>query len=105
MPASLRTLLAFLLLFTSAFAFAAPVDVNTADAETLAQAMHGIGIRKAQAIVDYRQKNGPFKSLDELTNVKGIGKKTLEVNRETITVVQPTPPPVPKHPAAKKRIK
>lgn len=64
---------------------AAPVDLNTADAKTLA-ALDGIGPQKAQAIIDYRQEHGPFKSVDDLLKVKGIGKKTLDANREKLVV-------------------
>ena len=52
------------------------IDINKADIETLSK-LPGIGPVKSKAIVDYREKNGEFKSLIELTNVKGIGKKTL----------------------------
>ncbi|MEL0648937.1 helix-hairpin-helix domain-containing protein [Pseudoalteromonas agarivorans] len=53
------------------------VSINNADAGMLAQ-LPGIGKKKAQAIVDYRQENGDFENLDDLSNVKGIGKKLLE---------------------------
>lgn len=76
---------AFALLF-SVFAFAGPVNINTADAETIAEAMNGVGLKKAQAIVEYREKNGAFKSLDELTLIKGIGSKTLVKNRANLTL-------------------
>jgi competence protein ComEA len=62
------------------------VDINSADAETLAAAMDGIGLARAQAIVDYRQANGPFRSVDDLAAVKGVGDKTLERNRDRLTV-------------------
>ena len=65
---------------------AAPVDVNTADAKAIAKVMRGVGIRKAEAIVAYRNKNGKFKSLDDLAKVKGIGKKTVAKNRKSIEV-------------------
>ena len=66
-------------------AFAAtPVNVNKADAQTIATSLDGIGISKAQAIVAYRDAHGPFKSVDELGNVKGVGTKTLERNRDAI---------------------
>lgn len=81
----IQSLTAALALFTASFGFAAtPVNVNTADAATLAESLDGIGQAKAQAIVDYRQKNGPFKNADDLVNVKGIGLATLEKNRDAI---------------------
>jgi competence protein ComEA len=66
-------------------AFAAtPVNVNKADAQTIATSLDGVGLSKAQAIVAYRDAHGPFKSVDDLGNVKGIGAKTLDRNREAI---------------------
>ncbi|MEJ5208996.1 ComEA family DNA-binding protein [Denitratimonas sp. CY0512] len=82
---SLKALLLSLLLSFSAFA-AGPVDINTADATTLAANLHGVGQAKAQAIVEYRQANGPFKSADQLASVKGIGLATVEKNRERIRI-------------------
>lgn len=78
--------IAFALALSSlAYAADAMVDINTADAKTL-QLLEGVGPAKAQAIVDYRQANGPFKSADELAKVQGIGEKTLEANRDRISV-------------------
>lgn len=66
-------------------AFAAtPVNVNKADAATLSSSLDGIGPAKAAAIVAYRDEHGPFKSVDELAQVKGIGPATLERNRSAI---------------------
>lgn len=65
-------------------ALAGPVDVNTADAKTLAKELDGVGMSKAQAIVDYRKANGPFKTAEDLTKVKGLGKKTVELNRQNL---------------------
>nr|WP_306475083.1 helix-hairpin-helix domain-containing protein [Marinicella litoralis] len=64
-------------------AFAA-VNVNSADAEKIAAELKGVGISKATAIVAYREKNGPFKTIEQLTEVKGIGLKTVEKNRTEI---------------------
>ena len=65
-------------------AWAGPVNINTADAATLAQELDGIGPAKAQAIVEYRQKNGPFRAPDDLLKVQGIGERVLEQNRANI---------------------
>lgn len=65
-------------------AYAGPVNVNTADAETISAELQGVGLSKAMAIVDYRNAHGPFKSVDDLTLVKGIGERTVEINRANI---------------------
>jgi competence protein ComEA len=72
-----------LLLFGTAVP-AAQVDINTADAATLARELKGIGLKRAQDIVEYRQKHGPFRSVDELALVKGIGPAAIAKNRELI---------------------
>lgn len=64
--------------------WAGPVDINTADAATIARELQGIGLSKAQDIVAYREKNGAFKSTEDLRKIKGIGAKTLERNRANI---------------------
>ena len=61
-----------------------PVNINTADAETIAKELNGIGLSKARAIVEYREKYGPFKNADELSLVKGIGERTVDENRADI---------------------
>jgi competence protein ComEA len=65
-------------------AYAGPVNVNTADAATLAAELTGIGMARAAAIVEYREANGPFKSIDDLLAVSGIGPRVLDVNRADI---------------------
>lgn len=65
---------------------AEPVDINRADAETLAEALHNVGPVKAEAIVDYREANGGFESIEALANVKGLGLSTIEDNRDVMTV-------------------
>jgi competence protein ComEA len=61
-----------------------PVNVNTANAEEIAEALKGVGMSKAHAIVTYRNEHGEFKHIDELVNVKGIGTRTVDINREYI---------------------
>ena len=75
-----------LLLLVSAASFAGKVDVNNAGAEVIATELQGVGESKARAIVAYREANGPFKSADDLSQVKGIGDRTVELNRENIVV-------------------
>lgn len=74
----------FLTFVTAMTAFAGPVNVNSADAETISAELQGVGISKAIAIVEYRNANGPFKSVDDLMLVKGIGERTVEINRRNI---------------------
>ena len=62
----------------------AMVDINTANAETLASELNGIGMKKAGRIVAYRELHGDFKSVDDITFVKGVGPKFLEVNRDLL---------------------
>lgn len=64
--------------------FAGPVNVNKADAETIARELQGIGPAKARAIVEYREINGPFEAVEDLVKVRGIGNKVLEDNRKNI---------------------
>lgn len=63
---------------------ASSVNINTADASELSAALIGVGQSKAQAIITYRESYGPFKSVDELVAVKGIGESLLNKNREHI---------------------
>ncbi|WP_372014758.1 ComEA family DNA-binding protein [Pseudoxanthomonas sp. 10H] len=95
--------LSMLLLAGTAFA-ADKVDINTADAARLEQSLVGIGPSKAEAIVEYRKANGPFKSADELALVKGIGLKTVERNRDLIAIGAPAAgaKPAPAKPAGAK---
>lgn len=62
------------------------IDLNSADAETLARSLSGVGLSKAQAIVRYREQYGPFASLEELTEVKGVGPAILERNRDRLVL-------------------
>ncbi len=82
------TRIAVVLLFvlTSWSVFAGPLNINAADAATIARTMEGVGQTKAKAIVDYRKKHGNFKRIEDLARVKGIGKKTVNKNRSKLTV-------------------
>ncbi|TXS96226.1 helix-hairpin-helix domain-containing protein [Parahaliea maris] len=62
------------------------VNINSANAATLAAQLSGVGLSRAQEIVRYREMYGPFKSVDELVDVKGIGPATLDRNRAVITL-------------------
>ncbi len=62
------------------------VNINTATAAELKDKLIGVGTKKAQAIVEYREKNGKFLSVEQITEVSGIGKVTLEKNRERILI-------------------
>ena len=79
-------LLALLFACVPLWAFAGPVDINSADAETISTELNGIGLAKAKAIVEYREKYGPFKNPEDLSLVKGIGDRTVEINRANIRV-------------------
>jgi competence protein ComEA len=76
--------LAAMLLLAPLGAFAEPVNINTADASAIAKALNGVGPAKAKAIVSYREKNGAFKSVDQLAMVEGISQKLIDRNRADI---------------------
>ena len=78
-------LLACLLAGTPAMA-GEVIDINTATAEELADAMTGVGLKKARAIVAYRDENGPFAAVEDLSMVRGIGDATVDTNRDRIAV-------------------
>ena len=93
-PAFARRALLFCLLtvLASGQLFANPVEkrvsinINTASAEVIAETLNGVGLKKAQAIVDYRKQHGAFASVDALVAVKGVGENTLQKNRSRIRV-------------------
>ena len=61
------------------------ININTASVEALTR-LKQIGLKKAQRIVDYREKQGPFQQPEDIMKVKGIGPKTFESNKDRITV-------------------
>ena len=71
---------------TSSISLAAPVNINTATAEQMADALTGIGLGKAQAIVEYREAHGRFVQADEIVFVRGIGESTYLKNKDDILV-------------------
>ena len=82
----LKSLLLALLLTVSSYCIAAdPVDINFANKETL-MAVKGVGEKRAEAIINYRTKYGPFSSIEELTEVEGIGQATVDANRDILIV-------------------
>lgn len=82
----ISTIAALFVLAAPLAAFAGPVNINTANAETISAELKGVGLAKAKAIVEYRKKHGPFRSADDLSLVKGIGERTVEINRADIKV-------------------
>ena len=68
------------------------ININTASAEEIAEALNGVGLSKAEEIVRYREEHGAFAHIDELVNVKGVGLKTVDNNRDYILLQdQPAP--------------
>lgn len=91
----MKTILAAILSLFLAWPVLAAVNINTAPQSEL-ESLPGIGPAKSRAIIEHREKNGPFKSVDELARVKGIGKTTVERLRTDITV-STTPQTQKKH--------
>ncbi len=83
---TITTLAALAALVISSVTMAAPVNINTASASEIAEALNGIGLNKAQAIVDYRDAYGLFSRADEIVFVRGIGESTYEKNKGDILV-------------------
>lgn len=81
-----RIVVALTFVLLPPFAYAEIVNINEADADALAYYLSGIGEAKAETIVEYRTKHGSFKSIDDLVEVPGIGSKTVDANRENLSV-------------------
>jgi competence protein ComEA len=82
----IKSICVAVLMMLSVSAWAGNVNINTADAKTLASELTGVGEKKAEAIVAYRKANGNFKTADDLTRVKGIGSNIVEKNRNKIAL-------------------
>ena len=91
--APFRLLWALLLAGTGFAAAAGPVNINTADAATLAAELTGVGPALAEAIVADRKANGNFATAEALTRVKGIGERVVEMNRANIRTADPAAAP------------
>ena len=80
-------IISILMLFSvSHNSYATPININTADASSLADSLLGIGENKAQAIIHYRQKHGLFKHAIDIVKVRGIGKATYNKNKVDILI-------------------
>ncbi|MEM7026851.1 MAG: ComEA family DNA-binding protein [Pseudomonadota bacterium] len=77
--------LSLILAFSLNINAADAININTADKESLMM-LTGVGEKRAEAIINYRDQNGPFKSVDELANVKGIGEGTLDKYKDKLVV-------------------
>ncbi len=86
---TLRNLLSACLLLPLSAVAGNSLNINTADSEALVDGLDGVGPQKALAIVQYRQQHGPFKRVEDLALVDGIGTKTVEQNRTRMTVAVP----------------
>ncbi|HEY7906219.1 MAG TPA: ComEA family DNA-binding protein [Wenzhouxiangella sp.] len=83
---TLSALILAVVLQTAALAQMGRVDINSASAEEISQVLVGIGPSKAQAIVAYREEFGQFEDVDELINVRGIGLRTVDQNRDRLSL-------------------
>ncbi len=80
-----KTLLAVCLLIPTLL-FAETVNINTADKEALMTSIKGVGEKRAEAIIAYREQNGSFKSVEELADVRGVGPSIVEKNMDNLSV-------------------
>jgi competence protein ComEA len=80
-----KTLFAVCLLIPTLL-FAEIVNINTADKEVLMTSIKGVGEKRAEAIIAYREQNGSFKSVEELAEVRGVGPSIVEANMDNLTI-------------------
>ncbi|MFO8024005.1 ComEA family DNA-binding protein [Thiohalophilus sp.] len=80
----IQSLVFSLSMLFAGFAFAGPVDINTANAAELAANINGVGEKKAAAIVEYRDQYGPFQTVEDLMEVQGIGPGILARNADNL---------------------
>jgi competence protein ComEA len=84
-----KLLLITLLTFSFSLYAGEPVNINTADKAALMSGIKGVGEKRAEAIIAWRDQNGPFKSVDDLASVTGIGDAIVEENRTNLTTGEP----------------
>lgn len=96
-------LLAFIVFFAFSGIGTAAVNLNTASKEEL-ETVNGIGPQKAEAILEYRRRNGPFKKVDDLKKVSGFGDKSVKSMRSELSV-DPAAPALTGKAEAKKEAK
>lgn len=80
-----KSLLAICLLIPTLL-FAEAININTADKDALMSAIKGVGEKRAEAIIAYREQNGPFKSIEELAEVRGIGASIVEGSMDNLSI-------------------
>lgn len=80
-----RCILVLLLSIPAILYAGGAVNINTADKETL-MTIKGVGERRAEAIIQYRKENGPFTNIDQLAEIRGIGRSLIDSNRDTLVV-------------------
>lgn len=90
-PPAVRVVFSLALLLPTLSFAATPVNINRADAATIADSLDGVGAARARDIVTWRDAHGPFKTVDELAQVKGIGESTLTRNRAVILLADAAP--------------
>lgn len=81
-----KIILVCLIVFPCYLLAAGKVNINTADKETLMTEIKGVGEKRAEAIIAWRAQHGPFKSVDELADVSGVGQAIVDKNRETLSI-------------------
>jgi len=86
MKSLFHTVTAAAVLLLSGHAWGEGVNLNSASVEELDKGLRGVGRGRAMAIVEYRDQHGPFTTIEEITKVRGIGRATLEINRERLRV-------------------
>ena len=83
-----RCILVVLLILPTILFAGDTIDINSADKEVL-MSVKGIGEKRAEAIIKHRNENGPFQSIDQLVEVKGVSQSLVDANRENLSIQEP----------------